>query len=286
MVLSISYVKVVPYPFSVILEQYFDFEHVACVHPQTLGEYVLVENAGTRLIYDQLWPADRRGRRATSRIVQTYTPPGVIDFRFMSGKHQGTEVHSQLEPHANGTRLTETYRIPSLPDWKVLRWLITPLVMRLVNRIWDEDLDVGVCIGGWPGVPDQPSRVESEQWRRSLPDGTYRLGSAEAFPVGAQRVVKLSAGQVLIVRTPDGFRATHTLCPHAGGPLQAHDGDCLRCPWHGARFDMATGAAVAGPTRLPVPVYQVRIVDGTLMLEVRGQTLERSSPLPISSTSV
>ena len=93
---STPYTKIIPYPFDVILEQYFDYEHVAHVHPRTLGEYVLVENRGHVLVYDQYWPVDRRGQRAISRVVQTYQPPGNIWFEFISGKHCGTKVHSEL----------------------------------------------------------------------------------------------------------------------------------------------------------------------------------------------
>jgi nitrite reductase/ring-hydroxylating ferredoxin subunit len=46
------------------------------------------------------------------------------------------------------------------------------------------------------------------------------------------------------------------------------EGDCLVCPWHGARFDAISGKAVAGPTRVPLPVYGVRIEEGDLVVEV------------------
>src|SRR5258708_5600943 len=106
--LHIACVKIVPYPLPVVLDQYFDFEHIAHVHPTTLGEYRLVEKSADRIVYDQLWPADRRGRRATSRVEQRYRLPGEIWFEFVEGKHKGTKVYSQLQPHADGTEVTET----------------------------------------------------------------------------------------------------------------------------------------------------------------------------------
>jgi len=280
-VLSIPYVKILQYPFAVILEQYFDFEHIAHVHPTTLGEYVLVENAGRRIVYDQLWPANSRGRRATSQVIQTYEPPGDLWFQFVSGKYKGTKVHSQLRPHADGTEVTETYFVPWLPNWSWLRRLIAPSVMRLVDRVWDEDLRVGVCIGGWPGVPGQASRLEAEEWRRPLKPGTYRVGPVDDFPPGSLKVVNLAAGAVLIANTGHGFRATHPVCPHTGGPLQLgeqKDG-CVVCPWHGARFDMMSGQARSGPTRIPLPVYQVRVEAGSLIVDV-GQAFQPDAAGP------
>ena len=157
--LQIPYSTVIPYPFPVILEQYFDLEHIAHVHPQTLGECVLVERSADRIVYDQYWPADRKGRRATSRVEQRWQLPGDIWFEFVAGKHKGTKVHSRLTPHAEGTEVNEVYYIPKVPNWRLFRWMIAPFVYRQVNRIWGEDLAAGVCVGGWPGVPEQTGRV-------------------------------------------------------------------------------------------------------------------------------
>lgn len=270
--LAIPYTKIIPYPFAVVLEQYFDFEHIAHVHPTTLGEYVLVENAGHRLVYDQYWPPDRMGRRATSRVVQTYEPPGDIAFEFIAGRHRGVRVQSQLRPHPNGTRVTEIYHLPWLPNWSILRRLLTPLVRRPVDRIWDEDLRVGVCIGGWPGVPDQPPRNESEEWRRPLSPSRYVVGPVQDFAPGSLVAVNTPGGRVLIAHTSRGLRALHAVCPHTGGPLELGqlEKDCVRCPWHGARFDLETGQALSGPTRLPLPCYETRMIDSQLMVEANG----------------
>jgi len=267
--LEIPYVKVVPYPFQVVLEQYFDFEHIAHVHPQTLGEYVLVENSGRRIVYDQLWPADRNGRRATSRVVQTYQPPGDIQFEFVAGKHCGTKVVSRLRPHADGTEVVETYCVPWLPNWELVRRLVAPYVHRQVDRVWDEDLRVGVCIGGWPGVPGAPTPTGAEEWRRPLRSGTYRVGPVERFPVRSLTVVETTGGRVLIAYTATGLRALHPDCPHTGGPLALGklEGACVVCPWHGATFDATDGRAVRGPTRIPLPVFAARVENGEVVVD-------------------
>ena len=54
--LAATYTKIIPYPFEVVLAQYFDYEHVKYVHPQTLGEYHLVETRGNMIVYEQVWP--------------------------------------------------------------------------------------------------------------------------------------------------------------------------------------------------------------------------------------
>jgi nitrite reductase/ring-hydroxylating ferredoxin subunit len=239
----------------------------------TLGEYVLLSDGGDNLLYEQRWPPDWFGRRAVSRVAQAYRPPGDIWFEFLAGKHRGTKVHTQLRPHASGTEVTETYFLPGLPNWDILRKLLGPMVMRQVDRIWNEDLQAGVCIGGWPGLPGRFSRVAAARVR-SLPPGTYQLGRAEQFPLGIPVVVDKPVGQVLVIQTAAGFRATHAICPHTGGPLGLgkHVDGCIVCPWHGARFDTASGRACEGPTRRSIPVYATQVIDGELVVIVRDES--------------
>ncbi|MFT7247001.1 MAG: nitrite reductase/ring-hydroxylating ferredoxin subunit, partial [Candidatus Azotimanducaceae bacterium] len=35
------------------------------------------------------------------------------------------------------------------------------------------------------------------------------------------------------------------ICPHLLGPLEATEGNGLRCPWHGYQFDMVSGNCLA-----------------------------------------
>lgn len=151
--LSVNYSKIIPYPLEVVLSQYFDFEHVKFVHPETLGEFHLVETRGNVILYEQLWPRRFLIRRR-SLVKQEFFPPNEIRFDFLGGLYKGVHVHSLLHEHAQGTRVEETYYL-RLPDWSWLKNWLTPKIMQVVNRVWEEDLQVKICRGGWPGVPRQ-----------------------------------------------------------------------------------------------------------------------------------
>jgi nitrite reductase/ring-hydroxylating ferredoxin subunit/uncharacterized membrane protein len=74
----------------------------------------------------------------------------------------------------------------------------------------------------------------------------------------------------VLVASDDGLvRVLADRCSHRGAPLsdgEVADG-CVTCPWHGSRFDLATGNVVRGPAVVPQPVYEVRDRDG--VIEVR-----------------
>ncbi len=149
--LSITYEKLIPYPFEIVLSQYYDYEHIRHIHPTTLGEYHLVETRGNVTVYEQVWPR-RFGRRARSLVRQEFFPPNEIRFMFVRGRYRGAGVLTRFHRRPTGTLVEETYSM-GLPDWGWLRRLLRPSVIRRVDQIWEEDLRVHICRGGWPGLP-------------------------------------------------------------------------------------------------------------------------------------
>lgn len=266
--LELSYEKLIPFPFEVVLSQYFDYEHIAHVHPKTLGEYRVIERDGDRIVYDQIWPPGLFGRRQRSRVAQIFFPPNRTAFEFISGRYRGTRVDSILESRPDGTLVRETYHVPGMPNWGWLKPLIRPLMMRTIDRVWDEDLRVEVCYGGWPGIPgkeEQPSAPHGASLARLRHD----LGPVEEFPQGCARRLNIDGAEVAIFGAGGGWRAVGNRCPHTGGPLALGrvEGETVACPWHGAMFDLKCGRAISGPTAEPIAVYKAEAVGGRLMLD-------------------
>ena len=79
-------------------------------------------------------------------------------------------------------------------------------------------------------------------------------------------------GVIVAVFNIDGkFYAIEDQCTHDGGGLAggALENCEVICPRHGARFSLATGAALSPPAYESVRTYATRINAG--MLEVRGE---------------
>jgi nitrite reductase/ring-hydroxylating ferredoxin subunit len=80
---------------------------------------------------------------------------------------------------------------------------------------------------------------------------------AEASPTR----VRFGSELLVVVRIGESIHALHEKCAHAGGPLSKGtivDG-CLQCPWHGSRFELATGHVRRGPSVYDQPRYDVRL---------------------------
>ena len=94
---------------------------------------------------------------------------------------------------------------------------------------------------------------------------------ARASDVKSGDVIAVSAGGVELVigRDGDTYFASPRRCPHRGGDLA--DGIVSRghviCPQHGWRFSTATGKTPE-PSEYCLAMYPVRVVDGTVEVEV------------------
>jgi 3-phenylpropionate/trans-cinnamate dioxygenase ferredoxin subunit len=90
---------------------------------------------------------------------------------------------------------------------------------------------------------------------------------------GALVGVKKRAGEEICLYNLRGtIGAVHNVCTHAEFPLSdgvLRDDGTIECVWHGARFACLSGAVCRGPAVDPVPVYEVRVDDGMILVGPR-----------------
>jgi nitrite reductase/ring-hydroxylating ferredoxin subunit/uncharacterized membrane protein len=114
------------------------------------------------------------------------------------------------------------------------------------------------------GIDQSGKRLHTADWTPVLP--------AEALRDGKPTRVEADGVGVVLCRTgADGrVAAFGEFCPHLAAPMSDGwvDRGRIVCPWHGSRFDVASGAVLRGPAAAPLPCYQTRVNDG--MIEVRG----------------
>lgn len=142
----------VPYPLGRVLSQYFDLEHLDHVHPNSFGRARLISQHHDTVVWELEWPPLLGLFRFCNRVVQRFVPPNHIQASLTQGFLRGATVDIQFHETSQGTCIEERYHLP-LPCWSWLKKVLQRMWPRWLDRIWEEDLRVGVCHGGWPGIP-------------------------------------------------------------------------------------------------------------------------------------
>ena len=73
-----------------------------------------------------------------------------------------------------------------------------------------------------------------------------RVADKSELPTNKMIIVVVGGKEVLLANLDGSYYAIANTCTHAGGSLAkgSIDGSIVRCPRHGARFDLMTGKAV------------------------------------------
>jgi 3-phenylpropionate/trans-cinnamate dioxygenase ferredoxin subunit len=96
-----------------------------------------------------------------------------------------------------------------------------------------------------------------------------RVLRADELPPGGKKAVQVGGSCVLLCHVSPRIYAISNTCSHNQQALDGGKvmGTSIACPLHGARFDLATGKALNLPAKKPVPVYEVRVVDGWIEVQ-------------------
>jgi nitrite reductase/ring-hydroxylating ferredoxin subunit len=92
----------------------------------------------------------------------------------------------------------------------------------------------------------------------------------EEVPPGAAKQVTINGRTLGVFNVSGTFYAIDNTCPHRGAPLS--EGECegteLICPWHGARFDLTTGAHLSPPAPKGVTAYKVQVAGSEVQVDM------------------
>jgi len=97
-----------------------------------------------------------------------------------------------------------------------------------------------------------------------------RVATLEECPPGSLRPVMVGSDPVVLANVDGTVHAVRDRCTHEEFPLSDGEleGNILVCPYHGARYDVCSGAARGLPAVKPVKSYPVEIrEDGIYILE-------------------
>lgn len=104
--------------------------------------------------------------------------------------------------------------------------------------------------------------------------GYEQVAQLDDLPENVPVAVAHSSGQqICLIRTQNGqVAAIGNVCTHQEFEMALGDAPgngTIECAWHGARFDIRTGAVLQGPATDPLPVYDVLLRDGAVLVGPR-----------------
>src|SRR5499433_1160364 len=90
----------------------------------------------------------------------------------------------------------------------------------------------------------------------------------DSLPDGGTFAGRIGEDEIVLVRRGDRIFAIGAHCTHYHGPLAEGlvVGDTVRCPWHHACFDLATGEALRAPALDPVACWRVEEVGDKIFV--------------------
>jgi nitrite reductase/ring-hydroxylating ferredoxin subunit len=179
--------------------------------------------------------------------------------RTLEGPGRGTEIWTRLQPlAADRTRIEVEFLLPGIPPAR--REALGRAYLQLYTLLWDQDQAM-------------MSRRAAQLAARTEPAlaGSVPLGPLEALRARLPVLLKLGGRGFRVVEIEGELFAYAAECPHRRGPLEdaALEAGCVRCPWHGYRFDVRTGRSADGRRLRLAPAPRVVVDPESSEVELR-----------------
>jgi nitrite reductase/ring-hydroxylating ferredoxin subunit len=97
-----------------------------------------------------------------------------------------------------------------------------------------------------------------------------KVARTDEVAPGHAKLVEAGGKEIALFNLAGTFHAIDNNCTHVGGPLCEGelDGAEVTCPWHGAIFDVTSGAVLGPPAGAPVNRYNVRVEGSDVEVEI------------------
>lgn len=96
-------------------------------------------------------------------------------------------------------------------------------------------------------------------------------------PPGSGKLFEVDGHRVALFNLNAEFYAINDICTHEEASLAEGAVDCetVECPWHGALFNIKTGAALTMPAVTAVRTYAVKVENGQVLVDVSAEAPTR-----------
>jgi nitrite reductase/ring-hydroxylating ferredoxin subunit len=240
------YARRVAAPLERVWENVLDWEHLPHLHHESFcGIELAAAGAWGWRARVRVPPREQPGELTLE--VRVDRDAGAYHTRTLAGPGAGSDIVTRLVAVGpEHTDVAVAFFVPGVPA--DARGKVGKGFVRLYARLWDQDESMmrrrhALATGRARG-PAQPA-----------PRAPLALGSASALRARLPLLVDVGGDRFRVLEHDGRLLAHAAVCPHLGGPLEdaALEAGAVICPWHGYRFDCASGRGPAGQRcRLPV----------------------------------
>ena len=99
---------------------------------------------------------------------------------------------------------------------------------------------------------------------------TVKVAQTRDLLPGTGKVVQADGRDIALFNVEGRFFAIDNTCTHSGGPLGEGElsADTVECPWHGAQFNVKTGAVTSPPAPADVRSFPVKVEGSDVFIEL------------------
>jgi nitrite reductase/ring-hydroxylating ferredoxin subunit len=234
-----------------VWENVYDWEHLPWLHHAAFSQIELVDRGSWGWRARVGLAAKQKGQVILLEL-RTEREAGRYVSRTLEGPGAGTEIWTQLESRGTHTGIEVAFCVPGVASQHAAG--VGAAFERLYARLWDED----------EAMMQRRTQELSRPREPAASAARMALGPLTRLRERLPLVLEIGAERVRLVQIGDEIVAHSTRCPHWLGPLEdapLEDG-CVRCPWHGYRFDVRTGANADGRGLRLAPAPRV-LVDAS-----------------------
>ena len=96
-----------------------------------------------------------------------------------------------------------------------------------------------------------------------------KVAETTEVPPSKMKKVKVDGKEILIVDVEGKYYAIGNKCTHRGGDLSkgSLSGKVVKCPRHGAKFDVTTGEVATGPAKKSETTFEVRVEGKNILIK-------------------
>ncbi len=255
-----NYERRLPVSMERMLENALDWEHLPHVHASSFADIACIDSG-------------RWGWRAVARAAGEGAEDQVLELlvdhersywatTVLTGALAGIEIHTQATAIGDREITIDVRFLSSAPLAEELARLYLAGLQQQYALLYDEDVALMVA---------RQAALDDRARRRDAGAGRVLVGSAAAVRAAGRATVECAGGRYCVRWSGSGWVVHSAVCTHQLGPLDGaldEDGG-VTCPWHGYRFDVATGAnldgrcqALAAPPALEESEGRLYLVPG------------------------